>query len=558
MQPVEDGANQRGMAGVNRIVFRHTAETVSGHELARRLLSVISKFSRFDPASVLDALVLAGEVECALTDVGWKSADRAEEITDLLSSQFVGSQCDENKLKALARELAQDPPQAVRISHPEGFAYYALHPADFADAMRDISSSVPVAVVGIRSIGTTLSAVARAALTKCGVRASRITVRPSGHPYDRTTELTDSQKDWVRKHQAQASRFLVVDEGPGLSGSSFLSVAECLMREGVGPESVTLLGTRDVDPAQLCASDAGSRWNKFASRRVSSRISQRFKDCTSLSGGAWRQFFLDHRAEQRAYWPEMDAAKYWCADRKRVFKFEGFGDSGRTSRRRSRILHESGFGARVEDAGDGMSCYEFVAGRPLDCSDLSTLVLDRIAEYCAFRAHEFRHRGVADGQFEKMARFNFSQETGRDWPVTAENFQTDHPVIADGRMAPHEWIRSQDGRLIKVDASQHGDDHFFPGPTDIHWDLAGAIVEWNMEADAEQYLLSRFRAKSGISPDRARVFSLAYSVFRASYCKMALIGTGVESEKPRLERAYRFYREKINDSVRQLETAGVM
>jgi hypothetical protein len=79
-----------------------------------------------------------------------------------------------------------------------------------------------------------------------------------------------------------------------------------------------------------------------------------------------------------------------------------------------------------------------------------------------------------------------------------------------------------------------------------------------MDAAAEQYLLSRFRANSGINPNRAQVFSLAYSVFRASYCKMASLATGVESEKPTLERAYRFYREKINDSVRQLETAGVM
>ena len=118
----------------------------------------------------------------------------------------------------------------------------------------------------------------------------------------------------------------------------------------------------------------------------------------------------------------MDCAKYWSADRKHVFKFEGLADSGRTIRHRSRILHEAGFGARVENAGDGVSCYDFVAGRPLDASDLSTSVLDRIAEYCAFRAHEFRHDAAAEGQFEDMLRFNFSQETGRDWPAGAENF----------------------------------------------------------------------------------------------------------------------------------------
>src|SRR5205807_4193724 len=230
-----------------------------------------STFNRFDAGTILDALVLAGEVECALSDSAWESATKAAEVTDLLSSAFVASHCDEAKLKALAHALARHPPEAARVSHPEGFAYYALHPGDFADGMANVDSEFPVAVIGIRSVGTTLSAVACAALRKRGVPASRITVRPAGHPYDRITELTDAQRDWARQRQRDGSRFMVVDEGPGLSGSSFLSVAESLMREGVGPESITLLGTRDVDPGQLCALNAASRWKKFEWRRVSSR-----------------------------------------------------------------------------------------------------------------------------------------------------------------------------------------------------------------------------------------------------------------------------------------------
>lgn len=277
-----------GMAGVNRIVFRQTVGTMSGQELARRLLGVISKISCFDPGSVLDALVVSGEAECALSDCGWASAAKAAEITDILSAAFVGSEFDEERLQALSHALASDPPKAVRISHPEGFAYYALHPGDFADAMADAGCLDPVAVVGIRSVGTPLSAVAWAALRKRGVRASRITVRPAGHPYDRTTELNDAQREWVRKERRDGSRFMVVDEGPGLSGSSFLCVAESVTRKGVGAESITLLGTRDVDPGQLCAANAVSRWKRFGWRGVSSRISERFKHSTSLSGGVWR------------------------------------------------------------------------------------------------------------------------------------------------------------------------------------------------------------------------------------------------------------------------------
>ena len=49
-------------------------------------------------------------------------------------------------------------------------------------------------------------------------------------------------------------------------------------------------------------------------------------------------------------------------------------------------------------------------------------------------------------------------------------------------MGPHAWLRDENGRLIKTNGSVHGDDHFFPGPCDIAWDLAGAFVSiWGMK-----------------------------------------------------------------------------
>ena len=55
------------------------------------------------------------------------------------------------------------------------------------------------------------------------------------------------------------------------------------------------------------------------------------------------------------------------------------------------------------------------------------------------------------------------------------------PLIVDGRLQPWEWIVTRQGVLLKTDASSHGDDHFLPGPTDIAWDLAGVIVDWDLD-----------------------------------------------------------------------------
>ena len=92
-------------------------------------------------------------------------------------------------------------------------------------------------MLGIRSIGAALSAVACAALRIRGVECERITVRPAGHPYDRKLEVTDRMREWVES--SGDADFLVVDEGPGISGSSFLAVAEALTSCGIKPESIT-------------------------------------------------------------------------------------------------------------------------------------------------------------------------------------------------------------------------------------------------------------------------------------------------------------------------------
>src|SRR5262249_16894970 len=149
-------------------------------------------------------------------------------------------------------------PRSVRVSPPEGFAYYALHPMDFAAIACVGRYEYCVAVIGIRTIGTALSAMVVAGLHKQGIEASRTTVRPEGHPYDRRTSFSPDQLAWIKQQSQRGAAFVVVDEGPGLSGSSFLSVGEALKALGVAGDRITFLGTRDLDPDQLCTRDGAS------------------------------------------------------------------------------------------------------------------------------------------------------------------------------------------------------------------------------------------------------------------------------------------------------------
>ena len=82
----------------------------------------------------------------------------------------------------------------------------------------------------------------------------RFTVRPRGHPFHRELHLSESLENAIRRHAE--SWFLIVDEGPGLSGSSFVSVALKLERLGIPSDRIVLFPSHDPHASRL---DIGSR-----------------------------------------------------------------------------------------------------------------------------------------------------------------------------------------------------------------------------------------------------------------------------------------------------------
>src|SRR5207245_1910091 len=128
-------------------------------------------------------------------------------------------------------------------------------------AQKSVAPDRQAAVIGIRNIGTTLSAVATAAIISNGHRGERITVRPEGDPYNRALLFTAQQSDWIKKLKEVSALFLVVDEGPGRSGSTFLSVAEALVSSGIPAENIVLVGSREPDLNAI-----GALWADLSSR----------------------------------------------------------------------------------------------------------------------------------------------------------------------------------------------------------------------------------------------------------------------------------------------------
>jgi hypothetical protein len=82
-------------------------------------------------------------------------------------------------------------------------------------------------------------------------------------------------------------------------------------------------------------------------------------------------------------------------------------------------------------------------------------------------------------------------------------------------MAPHEWIRTVSGAVLKTDVWGHDLDHTCVGPQPIHWDVAGTIVEWRMSSDQIHMFLGKLRERGMmISSASLEPYIIAWNAFK--------------------------------------------
>jgi len=550
-------------------VFRDGRRRVAGRELVSALLASLRRLCDCAAGDeVIPALIRAGELESALADSPDCSPQLLSAATvalDAVSESLVTRLPIADRERIIAELCAVEPPASLTTSPLEGFAYYALHPMTYAALAESLPGDGPTGVIGIRSIGCVLSAVVLAALRKRGFVAHRTTVRPVGHPFDRRVVLDERQEQWLAPLRQSAARFLVCDEGPGLSGSSMLATGEALVGAGVEPGQITFLCSRPADPEKLCAHDAARRWQRFRALVVGPSPAP--QDAAHWIGaGAWRNHPLmngNRNAAPPLAWATMERSKFVSRDQRALYKFEGFGHYGERVRHNAKLAAGCGFAPRVMEspasARLGYAEYEFASARHATAADMSHPLLLHLAEYCAVRERDFRASPVSDlanpdmtlaGMCTANAKFLF----GIDADFTSR-LPLDRPVLSDSRMAPHEWLITQEGKFLKTDGASHGDDHFFPGPCDIAWDLAGTIVEWNLSRQATDLFCEHYRRLSGDDP-AARLLGhiLAYALFRAGYCQMAAESLAGDPEQAGLERAHAHYARLAERQLNVLRT----
>jgi hypothetical protein len=490
--------------------------------------------------------------------------------------------------RALDDLLAFDLPATVEVSVPEGYAFYGLYPETYFCAAERALQAGPLKIIGIRSIGTGLAAAVAAV---AGEGAAVASVRPSGHPFSRKVAISQ----WLGRELLEGRPYYaVVDEGPGLSGSSFGCVGDWLEDRGVPPEAISFFPSHRGDLGPYASERHRQRWDRgnrevvefesvFTGPGARWPLEQWVRDLTGevegpledLSAGRWREkLFPD-----RALWPAADVQgeqrKYLlpAGGRRWLLKFAGLGRYGREKMGMAEALGSAGLIPPVQGFRHGFLVGPWMEGaRPLPiASEVDRIaLLDAVATYLAFRASRFQaapdERGATPVKLFEMIAYNAKRALGpivteivKDWRGRLpEVARLERPVLTDNKMHAWEWLVTPEGKILKADALDHHRANDLVGPQDIAWDLAGAAVEFDLD-DAELGLLADAVARRGGIPRAERVqldfYTVAYLAFQTG--RHALAAEALEPWAPADAAGMRSEKERYMEGLRRTITRGI-
>ena len=458
---------------------------------------------------------------------------------------------------------------AVRTKQAEGYAFYAVYPEAYLAAARQSGLGRNTTVIGIRSIGASLAAVVAAAI---GARPA-LTVRPVGHPFSRKMALSDAL---AARLQWGNGDYAIVDEGPGLSGSSLNCVADWLAANGVDERRIHFFPSHNGDLGAAASAEHRKRWSGAAKHVVpldevileaphpwhrlenwiAAALGPLDAPLYDLSGGAWRKF----RAEED--WPPADPAmerlkflalvggKRWLA------KFAGIGTSGEAQFELARRLSGAGFAPEPACLCHGFIVLPWIDEKPVR-QHLPPLA--RVLDYLACRASlPPTNSGASLSELFAMAANNFGEHWGAPAEAAVRSALGDpqrfHPILCctDNRMHAWEWIHGANG-WQKLDALDHHAAHDMIGCQDIAWDIAGASTELAMSPARRNALTTALGARIGrrIDPDLVAVCELCYLGFQIGLWSMALARNGAE-EHERIQQRLDFYDLRARQTLQEL------
>jgi hypothetical protein len=477
--------------------------------------------------------------------VSWDTGLRAEVLPEI-------------DLDLLRQELASA--DRITTSRAEGYDFYALYPELYVESARRSGLPASTVVIGIRSIGLGLAALVAAAL---GAKPPK-SVRPVGHPFRRELRAETSLVEEALSDPTLP--VAIVDEGPGLSGSSFGSVIEWLQSLGIAANRIHLFPSHKGGPGPEAAERYREAWTVSArhcagfdevigdsahpSRGLRSWIGDLFGtdgfELKDFFGGAWRKIVYADPAQWPSCDPRQERRKYLIVSRadRWLARFAGLGDTGEHKLALARTLHEGGFTPEPVGLCHGFLVERWVEGTPLPLAGFEKAsMIDWLGSYLGYRA---RHciapqQGASLGKLTEMARHNAELALGGDFAMRLRRWFESRPVEpcrltpvqTDSRLHAWEFLVTPAGKLVKTDALDHAAAHDLIGCQDIAWDIAAAGIEHDLSSGELESLRIAVKAGSGreVDPRLVAFYTPCYLAFQIGLWTFATAGPDWEKSR---------------------------
>ena len=345
-----------------------------------------------------------------------------------------------------------DLPPEIACRRAEGYAHYAVYPEAYLEAAARLGPGRIGAVIGLRSIGIGL-----AAMVAAGARAPLpVSARPTGHPFRRHLELSEELVAEITA--GHWSGIGIVDEGPGLSGSSFAAVADLLEARGVPAARIHIFPSHHGDPGPKADPRHLRRW-RAARRHVVTfdeimldpsdtvrglaawfnDLVGRIDSVEDVSGGAWRAHLPISERDWPPAHPQHERRKFllrtargdtWLA------RFAGHGSYGEGKLERALALADAGLAPETAGMRHGFILQRWYPPKSAPGVGEND-AMATVARYLGFRARTFSS-GLPGASLETLASMllhNAREALGEDVAAAFEVLAGPRPRLA-GRRAP--------------------------------------------------------------------------------------------------------------------------
>jgi hypothetical protein len=372
-----------------------------------------------------------------------------------------------------------------------------------------------------------------------------------------------------------------------LSGSSFVATAEALVRAGARRERISFFPGHGGAPGNA-ASDTMRRWWETTPRYFVPLNEARFEGLPlqeslaaesarllgtdvakveDFGGGLWRFVVYPPELLPSSCIPfERPKYRVTLANGERVlWKFCGFaaapGTQLTTAERdlaQMQARYEAGDSPQPLGHRHGFVAQKWIEGERLTRNDITPELVEHIGGYItrvAVLPLTPAEQEAALTRLREMLYWNTREllgeaqaEKSRRWTAISA------PLLryGDGRPAPHEWLRTADGRIVKTDSAAHDLDPIAIGTQSILWDVAGVWVQWGLNDETAKPMLRVVTRQIGepISHASLSFYRAAYAAFRGGM-SILCAQPADEAEQKRLYRAAEFYKQAL---LREIES----